>query len=66
MNDLLLRSLVRLQRLSEHKATLGKAIDDEVVRAHEAGGTNRQIGEAAGISHETVRRMLRQRESEDA
>jgi hypothetical protein len=56
-------SLVRIRRLADHHASLEGALHDEILRAHEAGGSFREIGRAAGVSREKIRRIVLRAES---
>lgn len=50
-----------LTRVTRRRARLDEAraiLDSEVVAAHDAGYSLRKIAEAAGLSHEQVRRTI--------
>jgi len=62
-SDELTLTLVRIRRIAEHNRTLAGALQEEILNAHREGGTIRQIGEAALVGRETVRRIIKQAES---
>jgi IS30 family transposase len=53
------RALAQVARLAQHEASLSSALRTEIRRAHEHGASLRTIAAAAGLSRETVRRIVK-------
>lgn len=53
--------VIRVRKLSRDEAD--KAWRDAIIAAHKAGRTSREIAEAAGLTHEGVRGILKKAEA---
>ncbi len=54
-------ALARVRARAKEAQQADRALDDGIVEAMEAGHSLRQVGTAAGLSHERVRQVLRER-----
>jgi lambda repressor-like predicted transcriptional regulator len=56
--------LLRVSRAAEKAATMRSELEHAIVNAKDAGHSLRLIAQLAGVSHESVRQVLRRRGGE--